>query len=120
MLIALKALWTLIKNPKNLAIFILGVLAILACAGVVYFKVSKDNLELQYKNEVIAQKDAQLLMAENNKKAIEAMTIALKKNAVVTSKISEQIKPLKEGKVHEKEYYDIANSIVDRFNSSLP
>ncbi|MFA5340250.1 MAG: hypothetical protein WC332_00590 [Clostridia bacterium] len=112
-MVALKMIWDVVKNPKNLAIIVLLVLS-------VYFAYCKYNLQITYQQYIIAQKDAQLLMAENNKKAIDEMTVALKKNAVVTSKISEQIKPLKEGRTREKEYYDIANSIVDRFNSSLP
>jgi len=111
-MIALQAIWAVVKNPKNLAIIVLLALA-------VYFAYSKYNLQITYQKDIIAQKDAQLLMAENNQKAINDMTIALKKNALEANKISEQIKPLKEGKAHEKEYYAIANRIADRFNSSL-
>jgi len=111
-MVALKMIWDVIKNPKNLAICVLGVLFL-------FFAWKSYSLQNTYAKEKIAYQEAQLKMAENNKKAIDSMTVALKKNALEANKISEQIKSLKEGKTHEKEYYDIANRIADRFNDSV-
>ncbi|MFA5340426.1 MAG: hypothetical protein WC332_01490 [Clostridia bacterium] len=117
-MVALQALWTLIKNPKNLAIGILGFLAILACAGMVYYKVSKDSLIQQYQKEKIAFQQVQLKMADNNMKAINAMNEAWKKNAKETANLTAKIANINiEGKcIKDESYYDTAKSIADRHN----
>ena len=113
-MVALKMIWSVVKNPKNLAIIVLTVLA-------VYFAYCKYNLQITYSKEKIAYQDAQLQMAENNQKAIQDMNKKWKENAIVTGKLTEQIKSLKiEGKcIKDENYYNTAGDIVKRFNDSL-
>lgn len=101
----------LIKNPKNLAIGILGVLAILACAGMVYYKVSKDSLIKQYQKEKIQ-------MYENMVKENKAHAERLQKISNETSEITKKIKNLNltKEKCQDEVYYNTANDITNRFN----
>ena len=113
-MVALKMFWTLIKNPKNLAICVLGVLFL-------FFAWKSYSLQNTYAKEKIAYQDTQLQMAENNQKAIQDMNKKWKENAIVTGKLTEQIKSLKiEGKcIKDENYYNTAGDIAKRFNDSL-
>jgi predicted negative regulator of RcsB-dependent stress response len=113
-MVALKIIWTFIKNPKNLAICVLATLFL-------FFAWKSYSLQNTYAKEKIAYQDAQLKMADRNQKAIQDMNKKWKENAIVTGKLTEQIKSLKiEGKcIKDENYYNTAGDIVKRFNDSL-
>lgn len=89
----------------------------MTCA--IYFAWRVTNLKAIYAQEKIDILTAQNDLHTQNMKAIDSMIAEQKKNRLITSQISEQIQSLKEGKTHDEEYYKIANSIADRYNSSL-
>lgn len=78
-----------------------------------------------YKGQIakieIANQKEQIEVAKQNAEAIVKMNEDLKKNAIQTSKLTEQIKSLKiEGKcIKDENYYNTANDIVKRYNDSL-
>jgi len=111
---ALKMIWDVIKNPKNLAICVLTVLFLL-------FAWKFYSLQSTYDKEKIAYKDAQLKMAEKNMAAINTMAVELKKNSAVNEHFREEIKNMKLSKerCQDEAYYATAKRVFDDYNSGL-
>jgi NhaP-type Na+/H+ and K+/H+ antiporter len=110
------AIITAIKNYRKF-IFV-GLAALIVIGGL-----AQQGRIAYYKHQVLK------LEAEKNAVSIARMNTVIQESTdhVVriakidkeTANITEQINKLKKGKIHEKEYYDTAESIANRFNNGL-
>lgn len=120
------AIWTLLKNPKNLLILILAI-AVLTCGAVVLFqrasiakssaKVKEQGVEIErYK---AAQKAYQDLINDYAEQVVKLQKLAEKQQEITnqTAKVVTKIKYIKSNCKVEKEDAKIINGVAEYFNT---
>jgi ABC-type antimicrobial peptide transport system permease subunit len=116
MFASITAVLSALKNYKKIAL--VAVLAVI----IIGFSIQQGKI-CYYKNQ-IAKLEAQINTA--NVAQCNEIICQLKDHIVRvqyinqdTDKITGNISNLKKGKAHEKDYYDIAGRVADRFNNGL-
>ena len=120
------AIWTLLKNPKNLLILILAI-AVLTCGAVVLFqrgslaksaaKVKEQGVEIErYKQ---SQKAYQDLINDYAEQVVKWQKLAEKQQEITnqTAKVVTKIKYIKSNCKVEKEDAKIINGVAEYFNT---
>ena len=116
MFASITAVFTAIKNYKSGLIAIaIGLLFVVLCiqqGRICYYRNQVIKLKAEINTANVAQCNE--IVCQLKEHIVRVGEIA--KN---TDKITGNISKLKKGKIHEKNYYDVAGRIAERFNNGL-